>query len=129
MENHFLCSFGKTVAQVNIPKTFYDFHSQQSYIDPDYTDKVIKHLNSQSTIETCVIENSDPDEFHMKGPRSGITETIESTDADEFHMYGPSSTITKTLEESDIDEFHATWSLGTRETRTIETSDPDELLQ
>lgn len=127
MQDHILCSYSKTETHVNMPKTFYDFHSQKSYMDLDHTIKVI-NLGPQSTIKTFSVESGDPDELHMYGPRTGITKTIESTDVDELHINRQSSIITRASEESDADELYTMRVTGTTETSTIETSDPDRFF-
>lgn len=143
MKKHILSSVAKKAKLLLNKETFYDFKMQLSFMDKDRKVPVLNASKEGTKVETSTIENSDPDEFTLMGPKTSLTETIENSDVDEFSLnfsgtkqtraiedsdidsiIAVSSRITKSLEDSDADGFVAPPT--TKTTFTVETSDPDE---
>lgn len=124
MNDHILGLLGQSIEKGSYPKTFYDFATQMSYFDQQYTDKVISHFSSVSTIETRTIETSDADSFSMRSPNTVVTETIEQSDAEQLRLSCLGTVETSQIETSDSDGFYMR-ATGTKETFTVETSDSD----
>lgn len=64
--------------------------------------RVIQFRAEGNTLETRIVENSDPDEFAL-GP-TAVTEQVETSDPDEFILQSPTMR-TFQKEDSDTDEF------------------------
>lgn len=123
MKKHILSFVGKKANLLLNSPAFYDFEKQVSFINAEKTMSVVTFAKENTTIETCTIENSDPDEFSILKPQTRITETIESSDLDEFSLNFSGTKETRTIEDSDIDSI---FSITSRITKTIENSDVDE---
>lgn len=104
MKKHVLHELGdeKKIGQNH--EFYYDDESQISYVDSSKKVKVISLKQNTSTIETRVVEVSDPDVFDLM-KRTRLTETGgELSDADEILLMA-GSRYTYTKETSDPDEF------------------------
>lgn len=92
----------------------------RKHILSNYSEKTKSGTNgflvSGSTLETRVIEASDPDEFIL-GP-TNITKSVENSDTDEFYL-GPTVYTENGTETSDPDEF----TLQTPIIKTSQTGD------
>ena len=122
MKKPYLANYANKIKINNETGVYYDKASQITYKDQDKKIKIVDIGKFESTIETRVIENSDPDEFNLYGTTKS-TFTVEDNDPDEFFQLG-STRLTETIEDSDPDELYRLGS--TVETATIENSDPDE---
>lgn len=122
MKKPYIANYSNKVVINNDVKVFYDQESQVSFENDNKTVKIIEKGKFGTTIETRVIESSDPDELNFWST-TRKTFTIEDSDSDEFYNL-ESTRFTKSIEDSDPDELYTTGT--TRFTDTIEESDPDE---
>lgn len=102
----------------------YDEVSQLSYLCTDRAIKVIdKACFGGSSVHTFSDECSDPDEMNFIGSTILTEDTGENSDFDEMHAIGISY-ATRTVEESDPNELLLRESTFTH---SIESSDPDDI--
>lgn len=125
MKKPFIAEYGEEV-KLEKREVYYDFKAQLSYVDKDYSKKVIEGagLKSETTRKTFTVEDSDEDE-RVLFDSTKKTATMESTDEDEM-VFIEQTRLTETIENSDEDEM--TLFCSTKQTRSIESSDEDEML-
>jgi hypothetical protein len=108
-----------------------------TYMENVRTNLVMSTTIDDFHIKTATVEQSDPDELLMKKQEGPQTFTIERTEPDEVNLSNRISkeyiekthsdgNITETTEHIDPDEYV---KLSENiETRTVERSEPDELI-
>lgn len=122
MKRPYIANYSNKIVINNDVKAFYDQESQVSFENEEKTVKIIEKGKFGTTIETRVIESSDPDEVSFCSTTIKTFKT-EDSDPDEFYEL-ESTKFTKSMEGSDPDELCI---IGTTKfTGTVEESDPDE---